>query len=71
MYNLNVGVTQTALEVARDPKTLEIEYEFNGYFKRNFVNKRAYYNGEDVKILPLGDVTKRLVKDGYTNYGKW
>jgi len=71
IYNLNLGVTQTVMRVRRDAKTGEIAYQDNGYFERDFVNERAFYNGNDVKIVSLNDITKKLVRDGNVRYGQW
>ncbi len=71
MYNLNIGVNVTALEVEKDKKTHAPMVQANGYFKRNFVSKRAYYNGEDVQIITLDAIIERLVSDGSAKYGKW
>ena len=66
MFNLNVGVTVTALEVGDNPTQND-----NGYYNRDFVNRQKYFNGEDVEILKLDDVTKTLVSKGYVKYRNW
>ncbi len=66
MFNLNVGVTVTALEVD--------EYctqDGSGYYKREFNNVPKYFNGEDVEIVNLEMVTQTLVADGFTRYKGW
>ena len=66
LYNLNVGVNVTALEVDDDGTQDE-----NGYYKREFKNRQKYFNGEDVEIINLEDITQKLVRDGFTKYKGW
>ncbi len=67
LMNLNVGVTITAMVVDKDnPETNE-----SGYFNREFKSFAKFFNGEDVTIEPIPDVTQQLVARGWTKYGKW
>ncbi len=66
MFNLNVGITVTALEVDED-----CSQDANGYYKREFVNRQKYFNGEDVEIIKLENITQKLVSDGFTRYDGW
>ena len=66
LFNLNVGVTVTAMVVGEEPVK-----NSKGYFERKFINRQAYYNGEDVEIKKLTLLTQELVNRGYANYGKW
>ena len=66
MFNLNVGVTVTAMVC--DENLTKNEY---GSFVREFKAQQKYFNGEDVEIIPLGDVTQQLVNTKNARYGKW
>lgn len=66
MFNLNVGVTVTAMKCNENFTKNE-----SGYFVREFVSEQKYFNGEDVSIVPLTAITTLLVKNGFANYGKW
>jgi hypothetical protein len=59
LYNLNTGISMTAI-VAVDDVPLD-----TGYFKREFVEKQVFYNGEDVSIIKLQKETEQLVSNGY------
>jgi len=66
MFNLNVGVTVTALMVNE-----ECTQDANGYYEREFKNVQKFFNGEDVEIIKLEDITATLVKNGYVRYKNW
>ncbi len=63
MMNLNAGVTQTVMTPTEEKNSYGV--------KREFVNVHRYYNGEDVKIDKLDDVTKMLQLWKKAKYGKW
>ena len=65
MYNLNIGVVATWMI-----STIDTPNE-NGYFPREFTAQQAFYNGEDVEIIKLGNVVDKLVSDGYTYYNQF
>lgn len=62
MYNLNCGVTKTMMVSISDIPNDD------GYFAREFKNKQAYYNGEDVNIVKLDEQTRTLVAEGRCKY---
>jgi len=62
LYNLNCGVTKTLMIAISDVPNED------GYFTREFKNRQAYYNGEDVHIVKLDEQTRKLVADGRCKY---
>jgi len=62
MYNLNRGVMVTRMITSDDvPNT-------RGYFSREFVKSQCYYNGEDVEIIKLENISQKLVANRYATY---
>jgi len=66
-FNLNVGINITKMIVEKGKEDLN---KWGGY-DRQFVQETAYYNGEDVDIVKLTDVTKKLVANKTARFGKW
>jgi len=59
LYNLNTGITVTRMSATSQSP------ESNGFYKRDFVQEIAYYNGEDVSIEKLDKETQQLVSKGW------
>ena len=66
MFNLNVGISVTALVCDKD-----FSQDERGYYNREFVQQQRYFNGEDVEIIQLTETTQRLVDKGFARYDKW
>lgn len=65
MYNLNRGVIVTEMVSTSDTPNEQ------GFFDRAFKQVSCYYNGEDVEIIKLNEVTQHLVANKVATYNNF